>query len=311
VILDGLEEHLIAAPLKKRSQINVTTPYDYLAALESGRTANEAARLLYVGATRAIRHLHLVGVANLNAKTEIKAPANSFLGLLWPALADHFALPNRPADVLGAATPVFIPKLLRIAEPIRIDLPIRQVAAAAEVGGGDESDMGNSLDALVGTLTHRYLEMMAREGLDCWPAARLTGLRGAMETWLSQQGCGDRDAALAAQRVASMLATTLASDEGRWLLARHQSAETELALARADATGATLHVVDRTFVANGERWIVDYKTTSVAGDLAERAANYRPQLERYASLFATDDRPPRLAIYFVATGRLIEVPAAA
>ena len=76
------------------------------------------------------------------------------------------------------------------------------------------------------------------------------------------------------------------------------------------ATGASLHVVDRTFVANGERWIVDYKTTSVAGDLAERAANYRPQLDRYASLFATDDRPPRLAIYFVANGRLIEVPTA-
>ena len=311
VILDGLEEHLIAAPLKKRSQKNMMTPYDYLAALESGRTGNEAARLLYVGATRAIRHLHLVGVANVNAKGDIKAPGNTFLDLLWPALANNFALPDRPAEVLGAAAPAFIPKLLRVAEPIRIDLPSRQVAAAeAEVGGGDESDMGNSLDALVGTLTHRYLEMMAREGLDFWPASRLTGLRGAMEVWLSQQGCGDHDAALAAQRVASMLATTLASDEGRWLLARHQSAGTELALAHADATGASLHVVDRTFVANGERWIVDYKTTSVAGDLAERAANYRPQLDRYASLFATDDRPPRLAIYFVANGRLIEVPTA-
>ena len=312
VLIDGLGEHLVAAPLKKRSLKNVVTPYDYLAALESERAANEAARLLYVGATRAVRRLHLVGVANENARGEIKAPANTFLDLLWPALAQHFTASNGAAEIVAQTMPPFFPKLLRVAAPITIDLPIHQVSAGAgQVVGEEERETGTSLDALVGTLAHRYLEMIARDGLDVWPASRLIDLRGAMETWLSQQGCSDRDAALGAERVGSMLATTLLSDEGRWLLARHQADGMELALARVEVTGASLHVIDRSFVDNGERWIVDYKTTNIAGDLAEHAASYRPQLERYAGLFAGGQLPVRLAIYFVARGRLIEVAAAA
>ena len=42
--------------------------------------------------------------------------------------------------------------------------------------------------------------------------------------------------------------------------------------------------------------------------IAARAAEYRPQLERYASLFAADARPLRQAIFFPLQGVLAELP---
>lgn len=115
VALDGLEERLVAAPLKKRGKNDGVTPYDYLAGLERARSGNEAARVLYVGVTRAIRRLHLVGVAERNSKGETKAPAGSFLELLWPAIGAEFENAAEAGAWREEGAP-FIPKLVRLVE---------------------------------------------------------------------------------------------------------------------------------------------------------------------------------------------------
>ena len=308
VLLDDGREHLIAAPLKKRGQQPVITPYDYLAELEKIRADNEAARLLYVGATRAVRHLHLVGVARRNAKGEVKAPANTFLDRLWPAVGSQFvAAGPQPAE--GRATPEFLPQLLRVAQPVVIDLPHRPPPAAAVAADGPGEvagiDAGESFDAWVGTLTHLYLELIAREGPDAWPVARLQGVRAAMAIWLGRQGCKPSDAQLGADRVVAMLETTLASEEGRWILRSRPGAVAEFARVHAEAGGSSRHVVDRSFVEEGVRWIIDYKTTAVTDDLLAHAERHRAQLERYASLFVGEGLPLRLGVFYTAPGRLV------
>ena len=109
------------------------------------------------------------------------------------------------------------------------------------------------------------------------------------------------------------LKATLASPQGRWLLDQHEQAATELALLRREEGEPTLHVLDRTFIADGERWIVDYKVVhDLPGEsLKQRAEQYRAQLERYAALFAPQGTPLRTAIFFVAQGTLVELAAAA
>ena len=315
VILDGLDEHLVAAPLKKRGQKDVVTPYDYLAALERNRAAHEAARVLYVGATRAIRHLHLVGVVTPNAKGELKAPANTFLDLLWPAVVEKFAAVTDAAPAPADTAVEFIPKLVRVVEPVSVNLltgpSVEAVEAGVEVESNAEMAEGEpvaeSLDALVGTLAHRYLEMMARDGLDVWSAERIGKLRGVMEVWLSQQGAGDRDAALGAERVVAILTTTLASEQGRWVLKQRDEAASEVALMKVSRGGTALNVVDRSFVEDGVRWIIDYKTAQPEEALATHAERFRPQLERYADLFGDEGLPIRAAIFYAAMGRLVEV----
>jgi hypothetical protein len=63
-------------------------------------------------------------------------------------------------------------------------------------------------------------------------------------------------------------------------------------------------VVDRTFVANGERWIVDFKTGAHEGAdpeafLDAEVERYRAQLERYKRIVGALDpaHPIRLALY--------------
>ncbi|TSA50684.1 MAG: DNA helicase, partial [Nitrosomonadales bacterium] len=184
-------------------------------------------------------------------------------------------------------------------------------AAAPGVFGDAEArppEHGN-LEANCGTLAHLYMEMIADEGLEGWSAQRINALHAAMQRWLMQQGHAEAEALNGARRVAAALCTTLDSEAGRWVLRARESAASELALATADGARIATHIVDRTFVEDGVRWIIDYKSArlgdAMAGDVLEQQAErYRPQLERYAQLFGAE-LPIRKVVFFLAHGRLV------
>ena len=76
-------------------------------------------------------------------------------------------------------------------------------------------------------------------------------------------------------------------------------------------------MIDRTFIENGIRWIIDYKTLrtdpaligpALDAYLNDKAASYRPQLERYATLYAheaSEGLMVRTAVFFPAHGKLV------
>jgi ATP-dependent helicase/nuclease subunit A len=102
----------------------------------------------------------------------------------------------------------------------------------------------------------------------------------------------------------------IASEAGQWILKKRESEGNELALTGSSEGRVQANVIDRTFIEKGVRWIIDYKTARFEGEATEadwkdRAGFYRPQLERYASLFVAEGHPVRLGIFFVAHGRLI------
>ncbi len=318
VALEDLDECLIAAPLGKRGDRPAQTPspFEYIGMLERERAANEAARVLYVGATRAVRKLHLVGVATRKADGGAGASAGTFLGLLWDAVAADFARAgNAPGAAAERDAAAFVPKLIRAAAPAAAE-PLRtrpEASAAAAPGAAPEPDetLGRALDAAVGTLAHAYLQAMAASGTAAWPPQRVHACAAAMRVWFARRGHAAAEAADGAARVQAALATTLASEQGRWVLGAHADAAAELALASRVGDEIATQVVDRSFIADGERWIVDYKTAAVAADaalLAAHAESHRPQLERYARLFAGEGLPVRLAVFYTAAGRLVELP---
>jgi len=119
------------------------------------------------------------------------------------------------------------------------------------------------------------------------------------------EGALPAHAAVEAADVRATLSAVLHDPRGRWLFdASHASAQSEWALAGVDG-GDIVHVaLDRTFVANGVRWIVDFKTGTHEG--ADPAAfldaeieRYRPQLARYARIVGAldPDHPIRIALY--------------
>ena len=100
------------------------------------------------------------------------------------------------------------------------------------------------------------------------------------------------------------IANVLADERGRWLFASgHTDATSEWALAGIDGDAIAHVVLDRSFVADGVRWIVDFKTgghegADVRAFLDRERERYREQLQRYARYVASfDSRPIRLGLY--------------
>ena len=161
----------------------------------------------------------------------------------------------------------------------------------------------------VGTVVHRFLQIVAEEGIARWDARRVASLREVFARDLQRLGVPDAERKGAVTRVHDALAMCLAAERGRWVLGAHAQARMELRLT-GTLTGEIVSVaIDRTFVdESGTRWIVDYKTgTHEGGDvesfLDRERERYRAQLERYARLMrGMDDHPVRLGLYFPLLG---------
>jgi ATP-dependent exoDNAse (exonuclease V) beta subunit len=321
---DG-EEHLLVAPIKAKGAAGgEPTTYDYLKKLESERSAHEVERLLYVAATRAIRCLHLVGCAEPNGNKDngLNPPANgTLLNLLWPNLAEPVFVAALASSTitpgLGAVFDQagFAPPLLRLAQvgvPVELDQPLVGAAQLENPLDADTAANVQAFEAAVGTLIHRCLELIAKQGVDHWPVEKPATLLSAYRRWLLNAGVDADDAVLGADLVVSALQTTLQSEAGIWVLADHPGASAEQGWSSKNLgdVGVAQHVIDRVFVADGYRWIVDYKTVRLPKEaLAARAESYRPQLERYAGLFKGDPLPVQMAIYFPVQGVLHKLPA--
>ena len=315
---------LVVAPMRtRRNSPETTSTYAYLQKLEAERALNEELRVLYVAATRAERALHWVGACEQADDGSLRQPPSGTpLRLLWPVVEPVFAA-SPVSEVPAADDPGlpswedFVPPLLRLRSPGEPELIVRAAEAlegkASDTPGLEqepaEADGRYRLEAAVGTLVHRYLEIFARTGCDGWSAGRLSGLSQAMVRWLGGEGFSGADADKGAARALSMLERVIASDTARWILAPREQAASELALASRSESAIRLHVVDRSFVEDGVRWIIDFKTARLpdgADDaaFAEHARRYRDQLDRYAALFRDEGRPVRCAIYYVEHDRL-------
>ncbi len=233
---------------------------------------------------------------------------------------------------------VGIPDVLRLksVEPERMDA--QSVVRTDGLTGENEADspvtrseptgpVFDTLSADIGSLLHLYLELLAGEaaqgkGLLITPE-QLECLKPAMQQWLKRRGHDAARCEEGAEQVLAALRVTLSSESGRWLLFQQQDAASELALTSAEGSGQAryqMHVVDRCFVSEGVRWIVDYKTARVEMEgsantpsghslsesmLQTHAERYRAQLERYAQLFRDEGFPQKLAIYYARYGRLV------
>jgi ATP-dependent exoDNAse (exonuclease V) beta subunit len=294
--------------------------YEYLRRLDGERGHYEDGRLLYVAATRARQRLHLLGHAIRqpeDADTPVREPAaGTLLRLLWPVVRDTFeraALASHGEIVAAAPVNPYDSPQVQFIERLPADwqLPapppsVRAPSAPEAVAVAVEFDWAGETARHIGTVVHRWLLRITREGAASWNAARVDALEGAFAAALADLGVAREEQGAAASRVAQALKNTLADARGRWLLENgHAEARSEYALSGLHGDRLVNVVLDRTFVdEQGRRWIVDYKTGVHTG--ADREAfldreveRYRAQLERYAALMRElDDRPVRLGLYF-------------
>jgi ATP-dependent exoDNAse (exonuclease V) beta subunit len=294
--------------------------YDLFWDLEKRSDALEQDRLLYVAVTRARRRLHLFAqfkVSNRNGGS-LRPEPGSLLQRLWSAVPQELSGgPLEPeADLSSGAAPGRTARWGRV--PIRRfptgwqTPPPPPAVMLARPSRPDaelptpEYDWAARWSMQVGTVVHRWLRHIAELGSERFDRQTIRAASPQIATMLKYIGTADRDVERAVERVTDALCRTLVDPTGVWILsASHQDAASEYSLTANLETGPAQLILDRTFVSSdGERWIVDYKTSTHEGGgrdafLESEARRYQPQLKRYRDAMAMlDDRRIRTALYF-------------
>ena len=320
----GAEGHeLLIAPIREAGT-NSDAIYDFIARLERDKQRLEDERLMYVAATRARKRLHLLGSVKRNEDDAVSPPkAGTLLAALWPAVEEAFlSALDTPASVSAASTASSVPssdvqeQTLRrlpgdwIAPPLPASVLIATTEKPAAIERAEpEFSWASETARHTGTLVHRYLQVIAEEGLPNWNETRVMALGARLAGELAQLGIPREEQGDAVARAQRALVAALADERGRWVLDAHIDAQSELRLTGV-ANGTLRNVsLDRTFIdAGGTRWIIDFKTSAHEGGERERFLDneqerYRAQLEDYAELFGKiAPEPIRLGLYFPLLG---------
>ena len=308
---DGHEQtHLLVAPIEANQQNNPL--FQWLQQLEGERDAYESVRLLYVAATRAKKRLHLMVSANLNEEdgSPVAPQSSTLLHHIWPHVASSLSATTAPEGTSSQDCAGVGAHSARTTKPLStdshtsietVDRDATPTAAEVEI----EFEWAGENARHIGTLIHRQIERITREGITAWPPEKIDANRASFKAGLRNLGVVENGIEAATERVVNALTAMVDDERGAWLLADHLEGEVELALAQTSSEGVRELVVDRTFVdEGGTRWIVDYKTGGhEGGDLTTfldtEQERYSAQLENYAKVMREmDDRPIRLGLYF-------------
>jgi len=321
------EDRIVMSPMRstEEKQNRSGDLIKFIAAIEKQRQSLEDGRLLYVAATRAMYKLHLFAAIKPDAHDTIKPDAASMMANLWPAIQEQQAPlilqaadardDDRAVEPRKTALPQvytrFSPGWCLPEPPTSIPLP---VSTLMEIQDYIEFNWAGEDARLIGNLVHRLLQLIGEQGQEDWIST------GGMETarnWcrhqLRKHGVLGQKAHHIIDTAKQAIETCLASDRGRWILSDHQDARCEYRLTAVMSGQARNMVLDRTFIENGIRWIIDYKTSSHAGGdlegfLANEADRYREQLYGYRDAVALiDTRPIKTALYFPLLDRFVVV----
>ena len=167
---------------------------------------------------------------------------------------------------------------------------------------------------LGGNLVHRILQWITQSGKNTSDfAAAKTGL----ETWcrgvLSGRGINGAKADTVVSDVFFAVKNCLASETGKWILSNHEQSHSEMAITAVIQGHVRNLVIDRTFVDQDTRWIIDFKTSRHAGGdldgfLQQESERYGEQMRAYRqAMTGMNDLPIKTALYYPVFDRLLEI----
>ncbi len=310
------EHGLLLAPMAERGSQEKDPVYQMVAGIEERKDDHENARLLYVAVTRAIRRLHLFGHAVAGQNEQLRPAKGSLLEKLWPLVSqvyDEYELsataefPERKAPSQQRLKSHWkVPEAASLPVVASVEEVVASAVNAVDLVDDLYSGWEKSMHRHVGTLVHRFFDRIARYGDAVWKKTAATDLLSHIRQSLRSLGVRQVDLDEATEMILNAVNRTVNSRRGKWLLSAHQDQASELALSGLK-DGQLVHaVIDRTFVDQGVRWVVDYKTSTPApGDnleafLFREASRYQQQMMIYLELIRQHDpaHEVKAAIYF-------------
>lgn len=305
--------------------------YKYIQKESSLQLDYEATRLFYVGCTRAIKKLYLFATL---AKTEEDVwknpPKKSLLNTIWPKVKDDVKLASPESfsqnnSTLSTATRVKqtfarsgLQQLLRLKPdwiaPTLDDNQLLKKYRGKEFGDDENipelETRSAKLARHTGTLIHRALQNLIGMRQDFMCESWIATQEPFWNIQLAQLGWKAEEISLAKQKIIRAIKNTLEDSHGRWLLdASHTESASELAITYAQGNQPDIklreNIVDRTFVEDGIRWIIDHKSSEPSADqtisdfIIQETNAYRDQLIRYKNCFAAlGEQTIKLGLYF-------------
>jgi ATP-dependent helicase/nuclease subunit A len=311
------DKELVLSPITAAEEEQTAPLYQFLRREKKIKNCLEETRLLYVACTRARSQLWLTANLKVNDKGEIKTPGdNCLLARIWPQIESRMHIID--AGTLAAeasANQRGVPEdaIRRLKQDWQIPSPEFSVPLAnwrgkeydnTEPDGDWGASFRNRQSRHRGTLWHRILRRLLLDGLDHWNSEYMAQQRGFWLTQASQMGVNRAAAVDFIERLQPAVTALRDNAQARWILDnRHQDSQCELPLVSRD--GKQQLIVDRTFIHEGTRWIIDFKTSepdpgqNLEAFLAEERKAYLPQLQTYSHAFARMEKlPQKLALYF-------------
>ena len=280
------------------SEIEKEPGYSMLNRLKKEKEVQEYRRLFYVACTRAKRRLYLHYLIRYDDKDRAKAPgSNSFASLLWHQIQEELCSQLEPlaADQLAQSKEDEFPLLKRIAK----FSPIKPLGTKEDSGPAPLLSWSSPQERTQGGLVHRFLDIITKmnpqaEEIEKDPKKFLAAIhQQSYERELSEAGFDDSQIEKLINEALKAVQQTLADERGRWLLSRSGKSEWQL-----NRQGKSPIRIDRTFIEDNTRWIVDYKTSASLPFSQQELDRFYRQLSLYAeALTAIEKHPIMLAIY--------------
>ena len=307
---------------------------------EEYRQALEEARLFYVATTRPCQRLHLFyRLALKEEKTglEVVEPSKrEFLSCIKQALEYDTevikqALPEYQKHMAGDVAVEMEPIQVEVAEvaaqpndfvrfkQATIDQLKDHYAQHRQIGLQLSKDAATQAgtwefldedDAILGTVTHRWLQMMGLDRLKRWDEERLNQGQSLMRYQLMSAGYNEEGLDDAVKRLQQLLIKCLQHEELRTLLMNPQ-VQHEWPLYDVDGKLLIMDLV----VPHDDHWeVVDYKSSrrregeSIEDFKQRMIREYLPQLEAYcAYLQDIDGKKAKASLFLIEEGSFVEV----
>ncbi|NKB97782.1 MAG: AAA family ATPase [Pseudomonadales bacterium] len=292
--------------------------HDWLNFENREKSRAEEKRLLYVASTRAKDSLYLTWTNETEKRSQglaalLEAHAEASVKTSTQALTLQARDPQPPAQTTPGHTESFQADLFQTRMYRRLpsdyvwtseiqDAPDEPTTVIRDVISGRQ-------EVAMGVVVHQALAWLAQEQPSLDRLAHI--LPGRLEYWISDTQLSAEEQLHVRALVFAQLEAFCRSEVGIWALSEHKDHVAELALTGVVDGEIKNIVIDRMFVQDGVRWILDYKSSQLepsATSDVDLIARYRSQLTLY-KVICTElyNEPIHTALILTDSAKLLEI----
>ena len=307
---------------RENVNFNKNEVFEFLKYLNAKDLCAEDKRLLYVACTRAIKTLHLSAEVKFSGNEELSSPPKrSLLASIWPFLmrkidTGEYSITKTEKIITLGNNRIFGKNEIRRL-PHDFKHVHREVFALRNFKDSTqtakENDKADSQSKNLGIVFHKLIEQISSVSLDFSKLDRKSTLIPLIER-ISKNMTIDLNIH-DTEKLSEALLSMLNDKKGLWILNNkiHANTEQTLNYISDEPKRIKISVIDRSFVYEDYRWIIDYKLSapkdnqSIATFSEEQLTRYSHQLDHYVRLYSNiEDRDIRVALYFPLIAKFLE-----